>query len=102
MEKHKKLENKEDFQRPSLPPYNIFSQCFRVIVCLKKCAWQIGNPEEEEKEKASEKIFEEIIVKKFPNMGKEIATKFQEAQRVSYRINPRKHIEIHINQTNKN
>ena len=29
-------------------------------------------PEEEEKKKASEKIFEEIIVKIFHNMGKEI------------------------------
>ena len=34
----------------------------------------IGAPEEEEKEKRSEKIFEEIIVENFPNMGKEIAT----------------------------
>ena len=32
----------------------------------------IGIPEEE-KEKGSEEIFEEIIVKNFPNMGKEIA-----------------------------
>ena len=32
----------------------------------------IGVPEEEEKKKESEKIFEEIIVKNFPNMGKEI------------------------------
>ena len=29
-------------------------------------------PEEEEKEKGTEKIFEEIIVDNFPNMGKEI------------------------------
>ena len=34
----------------------------------------IGVPEGEEREKGPEKIFEEIIVKKFPNMGKEIAT----------------------------
>ena len=32
----------------------------------------IGVPEEEEKRKGSEKIFEEIIVKNLPNMGKEI------------------------------
>ena len=32
----------------------------------------IGVPEEEEKKKGSEKICEEIIVKNFPNMGKEI------------------------------
>ena len=29
-------------------------------------------PEEEEKKKGSEKIFEKIIVENFPNMGKEI------------------------------
>ena len=32
----------------------------------------IGVPEVEEKKKESEKIFEEIIVENFPNMGKEI------------------------------
>ena len=47
----------------------------------------IGVPEEEEKKKWSEKIFEEIIVENFPNMGKEIVTQVQEAQRVPYRIN---------------
>ena len=30
----------------------------------------IGVPEEEEKKKGTEKIFEEIIVENFPNMGK--------------------------------
>ena len=33
----------------------------------------IGVPEEEEREKGPKKIFEEIILEKFPNMGKEIA-----------------------------
>ena len=32
----------------------------------------IGVPEDEEKKKGTEKIFEEIIVQNFPNMGKEI------------------------------
>ena len=32
----------------------------------------IGVPEEEEKKKGSEKIFEEIIVENLPNMGREI------------------------------
>ena len=32
----------------------------------------IGVPEEEEKKKVYEKIFEEIIVENFPNMAKEI------------------------------
>ena len=53
-------------------------------------------PEEEKKKKGSEKIFEEIIVKNFPNMGKEIATQVQEAQRVPYRINPRRNMPRHI------
>ena len=34
------------------------------------------------KNKTYKKIFEEIIVKNFPNMGKEIATLVQESQRV--------------------
>ena len=34
--------------------------------------WIIGVPEEEEKKKEYEKMFEEIIVENFPNMGKEI------------------------------
>ena len=56
----------------------------------------IGVPEEEEKKKRSEKIFEEIIVKNFPNMGKEVATQVQEAQRVPYSINPRRNMLRHI------
>ena len=42
----------------------------------------IGVPEEEEKKKGTEKIFEEIIVENFPNMGKEIVNQVQEVQRV--------------------
>ena len=56
----------------------------------------IGVPEGEEREKGQEKIFEEIIVKNFPNMGKVIATHIQEAQRVPYRINPRRNTPRHI------
>ena len=50
----------------------------------------IGVPEGEEREKGPEKILEKIIVENFPNMGKEIAIKVQKAQRVPYRINPRR------------
>ena len=39
-----------------------------------------GVPEGEEKEKGPEKIFEEIIAEKFPNMGKEIVNQVQEAE----------------------
>ena len=45
---------------------------------------------QEEKKKGIEKIFEEIIVENFPNMGKEIVNQVQEVQRVPYRINPRR------------
>ena len=42
--------------------------------------WIIGVLKEEKKEKGSEKISEEIIAKKSPNMGKEIAIQVQEAE----------------------
>ena len=47
----------------------------------------IGVPEEE-KMKGYEKNFEEIIVKNFPSMEKEIVNKVQETQRVPYEIKP--------------
>ena len=53
-------------------------------------------PEEEEKKKGYEKIFEEIIVENFPNMEKEIVNQVQVAQRVPYRINPRRNLPKHI------
>ena len=53
-------------------------------------------PDGEEREKGSEKIFEEVIVENFLNMGKEIATQVQEAQRVPGRINPRRNKPRHI------
>ena len=56
----------------------------------------IGVPEEEEKKKGYEKIFEEIIVENFPTMEKEIASQAQEAQGVPYRINPRRNTSRHI------
>ena len=56
----------------------------------------IGVPEEEEKKKGTEKIFEEIIVENFPNVGKEIVSQVQEVQRVQYRINPRRNMPRHI------
>ena len=46
--------------------------------------------------KGTEKIFEEIIVENFPIMGKEIVKQVLEAQRVPYRINPRRNPPRHI------
>ena len=49
---------------------------------IKRTNMQItGIPEEEEKKKGTEEIFEEIIVENFPNMGKEVVNQVQEAQR---------------------
>ena len=56
----------------------------------------IGVPEEQEKKKGSETMFEEIIVENFPHIGKEIVTQVQEAQRVPYRINPRRNAPRHM------
>ena len=53
-------------------------------------------PEEQNKRKGHEKIFERIIVKNFPKMGNEIITQIQEAQRVPYRINPKRNTPRHI------
>ena len=56
----------------------------------------IGVPEGEEREKGTEKIFQEIIAENFPNMGKESLTQIQKAQRVPYKINPRRNTPRHI------
>ena len=56
----------------------------------------IGVQEEKEKKKGTEKIFEEIMVENFPNIGKERVNQVQETQRVSYRINPRRNMPRHI------
>ena len=50
----------------------------------------IGIPEEEEKNKVIEKIFEEIIIENLPHMGKEIVNLVQQVKRVPCRINPRR------------
>ena len=54
----------------------------------------IGVPEGEEREKGTEKIFQEIIAENFPNMGKEPLIQIQEGQ--PYKINPRMNIPRHI------
>ena len=56
----------------------------------------MGVPEEKVKNKGYEKFFEEIIVENFPNMEKEIVNQVQEAQRIPYRINPRRNMPRHI------
>ena len=50
----------------------------------------------ERKNKVTEKIFEENIVENFPYMGKEIVNQVQEAQRLPYRLNPKRNTLRHI------
>ena len=50
----------------------------------------------EDRKKGHEEIFEKIMDEKFPKVGKEIATQVQEAQRVPYKINPRRNMPKHI------
>ena len=64
------------------------------IKCTNICI--IGVTGGEKREKGPEKIFEEIMVENFPNMGKEIATQVQDAQRVPGKINPRRNMLRHI------
>ena len=49
-----------------------------------------------QKKKEYKKVLEEITVKNFPKMGKEIPNQVQETQRVPNRINPRQNIPRHI------
>ena len=55
-----------------------------------------GGPEEEKKKKGYKKIFKEIIVENSSNVEKEIVNQVQEAQRIPYRINPRRNMPRHI------
>ena len=67
----------------------------RTSICI------IGVPEGEEREKGTEKVFQEIIDENFPNMGKEPRTQIQEAQRVLYKPKE-EYTKTRINQTDQN
>ena len=54
------------------------------------------------REKGPQKMFEEIIAKNFPNMGKETVTQVQEAQSPRQDKPKEEHTETHNNQTDKN
>uniref|UniRef100_A0A8D1F356 L1 transposable element RRM domain-containing protein n=1 Tax=Sus scrofa TaxID=9823 RepID=A0A8D1F356_PIG len=51
---------------------------------------------EGERQKGSEKIFEEIITENFPSMGKETLTQVEGAQRFPYKITHRRNAARHI------
>ena len=60
-----------------------------------------SGPRRRRKKKGTEKIFEEIIVENFPDMGKEIVNQVQVAQGVPYRLNPRRNTSGHTHQANR-
>ena len=52
--KHKMLENKKNIYRDfffSLPATPFLIPCFRMIVCLSKCVWQLGKHKRKNKDK---------------------------------------------------
>ena len=81
--KKKRMKRNEDSLR------DLWDTIKHTNICI------IGFLEGEKTEKGPKKIFEEIIVENFPNMGKETATQVQEAQRVPCRINPRRNTPRH-------
>ena len=82
--KEKRMKRNEDSLR------DLWDNIKRNNICI------IGVPEEEERQREPKKIFEEIIVENFPNMGKEIATQVQDVQSFPGRINPRRNTLRHI------
>ena len=77
-EKRKRLKTNEESLR----------EFWDNVKCTNICI--IGVPEGEGREKGTGKIFKEIIAENFSNIGKESLTQIQEAQRVPYKINPRR------------
>ena len=62
----------------------------------------IGFPEEEEKNKGYEKIFEEIIVENIPNMEKQTVKSSPRGTKSPIQDKPKeKYAKTHTNQTNK-
>ena len=77
----------------------IIEDSFRDFGDNIKCTntWVFGIPEEKEKNKGTEEIFEEIIVENVPSMGKEIIK-----SKMCRQYKPKKkHIKTHTNQANR-
>ena len=59
--------------------------------------WIIGVPDGEEEDQEIENLFEQIMKKNFPNLGKEIVfQEVQEAQRIPNKLDPRRNTPRHI------
>ena len=63
---------------------------------LNAQTFKLYGTQKKNRKRRTEKISEGIIVENFPNIGKEIDNQVQEAQRVPYRINPRRNTPRHI------
>ena len=61
----------------------------------------LQGPQKKEKKKGAEKVFEEITVENFPNMGKEIVNQVQEVQSPIQDKPKDKHVKTHTNQANR-
>ena len=84
-------QNTEKRMKRNCSPRDLWNNIKHTNICIT------GAPEGEEREKGTEKIFEEIIAE---NMGKETVNEVQEAQKIPGRINPRRdtlrHTEIKL------
>ena len=56
----------------------------------------IGIPEGEEEKQGIENRFEKVMMKKFPNLMREIVTQIQETQRVPNKRNPKRPTARHV------
>ena len=79
----------------------IASETFGTILNTPTFELQASQRKKKKGNVLTEKIFEEIIVENFPNMGKDIVNQVQEAQSPLQDKPNEKHIKMHINQVNR-
>ena len=79
----------------------IASETFGTILNTQTFELQASQSKKKKGNVLTEKIFEEIIVENFPNMGKDIVNQVQEAQSPLQDKPNEKHIKMHINQVNR-
>ena len=91
------IENKEFEEKGEINNYLITNGGFDGSgIPWSKQYWTIGVPEEKDRERGAEGLFQQIIPENFPNMGKEIGIQVQEAQRTPLKINKNRSTPWHI------
>lgn len=63
---------------------------------IKQMTFTLQGFQKKKREKWPEKLFEYIMAKNFPNLGKETDIQVQKAQRVLSKINPKRNRKCHI------